>query len=202
MNKERWQKLMQALGLPPSLDCFKELYSAYSEKHRYYHTTKHIDAMLRHLDTFAHLAERRDEVELAIWFHDAIYKPFSSSNEVDSADWAKEFLLANDYDKDGIQRVHDLIMATLHNGEVSNRDQKLLVDIDLSILGTSAEVYDQFERHVRQEYKLVPSFVYHKKRKQILQSFLARVSIYNLDEFSNQYEQTARENIQRAINNL
>lgn len=193
---------MQAMGLPPSLDCFNALYSAYSEKHRYYHTTEHIDAMLKHLDTFAHLAENRDEVELAIWFHDAIYKPFSSSNEADSADWAKEFLLANDYDKDGIQRVHDLIMATLHNGEVSNRDQKLLVDIDLSILGTPAEVYDQFEQNVRQEYKLVPSFVYRKKRAQILQSFLAKDSIYNLDEFRDQYEQPARENIRRAIDDL
>ena len=199
MNKDGWEALMSALEFKTSYDCYDALYAAYSEKHRYYHTVKHIDAMLRHYDAVKDLAERPAELELAIWFHDAIYKPFSKSNELDSAEWAKEFTLTNGYDLDGAERVHRLIMATLHNREVNEKDQKLIVDIDLTVLGASPEVYEEFEQSVRKEYKYVPSFIYRKKRKELLESFLNNASIYNLEYFKNKYEKVARDNISRAI---
>ncbi|VUD46208.1 hypothetical protein TDB9533_00777 [Thalassocella blandensis] len=190
---------MSALEFKASSDCYDALFAAYSEKHRFYHTAKHIEAMLKHFDAVKDLAERPAELELAIWFHDAIYKPFSKSNEYDSATWAKEFSLSNNYDLDGAERVHRLIMATLHNGGVDNKDQKLIVDIDLTILGASPEIYEEFEQNVRKEYRFVPAFVYRKKRKELLESFLNSASIYNLEYFKNKYENTARDNISRAI---
>lgn len=195
MNTNRWEALMSALGFKASFDCYEALYAAYSEKHRFYHTVKHIEAMLRHYDVVKDLAERPAEVELAIWFHDAIYKPFSKSNELDSAEWAKEFSLSNGYDLEGAERVHSLIMATLHNGAVQDKDQQLIVDIDLTILGASPEVYDEFERNVRKEYKMVPTFIYRKKRKELLKSFLNNTSIYSLDYFKEKYENVARHNM-------
>jgi predicted metal-dependent HD superfamily phosphohydrolase len=202
MNKDRWEALMSALKFKASFDCYDALYAAYSEKHRFYHTVKHIEAMLRHYDTVKDLTERPAELELAIWFHDAIYKAFSKNNELHSADWAKEFSLSNSYDPDSAERVHSLIMATMHNVEVQDNDQKLIVDIDLTILGSSPEVYDEFERNVRKEYKMVPSFIYRKKRKELLKSFLNNVSIYSLDYFKDKYENVARHNINRAIEML
>lgn len=193
---------MCSINLPPSHECFESLCNAYSEKHRFYHTTKHIDAMLRHFDVTAELADKPQELELAIWFHDAIYKPLSSTNELDSANWATEFLTANHYNPDGIERIHRLIMATLHNVAVDQNDAKLLVDIDLSILGAPADIYDEFEQNIRKEYKLVPSLIYRRKRKELLESFLQKDSIYNLDYFKNHYEKAARTNIQRAIERL
>ena len=202
MNLDRWKALMNALGFEPSIDCYDSLCAAYTEKLRFYHTDKHIDAMLEHLDAVAHLAVRPAELELAIWFHDAIYKAFSKTNELDSAVWAKEFALSNGYDQEGADRVYDLIMATLHNGEVKDDDQKLIVDIDLTILGAPKNVYDDFERNVRREYKRVPSFIYRRKRKELLKSFLNNNSIYHLDFFKDKYETVARNNINRAIENL
>ena len=190
---------MRALGFKSSFDSYNTLVISYSERHRFYHTTKHIDAMLGHLDATAHLAERPAELELAIWFHDAIYKVFSKSNELDSAMWANEFVLSNGYDQKGAERLYRLIMATLHNGEVSDNDQKLIVDIDLAILGAPFEVYDEYERNVRREYKMVPSFIYRKKRKELLKSFLNNTNIYSLDYFQRKYEKSARSNIKRAI---
>ena len=193
---------MSALEFKASFDCYDTLYAAYSETHRFYHTVKHIQAMLGHYDVVKDLAERPGELELAIWFNDAIYKVFSKSNELDSAEWAKEFSLSNGYDLEGAERVHGLIMATLHNGMVQDKDQKLIVDIDLTILGASPEVYDEFERNVRKEYKMVPTFIYRKKRKELLKSFLNNASIYNLDYFKEKYESVARHNIKRAIEML
>ena len=204
MNKNRWESLMNALELSASPDCYDALYAAYSEQHRFYHTVNHIEAMLWHYDAVKDLAERPSELELAIWFHDAIYKPLSKSNELDSAEWAKEFLLSNGFDQEGAGRVFGLIMATLHNGEDKNKvkDQKLIVDIDLTILGASPEVYEEFERNVRKEYKMVPWFIYRRKRKELLKSFLNSASIYSLDHFKDKYENVARKNIGRAIKML
>ena len=65
MNKDRWEALMRALEFNASFDCYDALYAAYSEKHRSYHTVKHIEAMLAHFDAVKDLAERPAELELA-----------------------------------------------------------------------------------------------------------------------------------------
>jgi len=193
---------MKNMSLPESLTCFDDLCAAYGEKYRYYHTSEHISAMLRHFDDAAELAHYPYEVELAIWFHDAIYKPFSSRNELNSARWAKTFLLELGYDSAGAKRVYRLIMATCHQGNVVVHDEQLIVDIDLSILGAPKPVYDAFEHNVHQEYRLIPGFIYRKKRKAILKSFLSRNHIYHLNYFQDKFEQVARENIQSALQKL
>ncbi|TQV72897.1 hypothetical protein FLL45_15640 [Aliikangiella marina] len=199
LTEKRWRDLTEALNLSPCPDCFKAIQKAYSEGHRFYHTDQHINAMLKHLDATKSLAENPYELELAIWFHDAIYKPFSSTNELDSANWAKAFLNKENYIDAGIDRIYRLIMVTQHHGNAESNDESLMVDIDLTILGTSEEVYDEFEKNVRKEYKLVPWFVYKKKRKEILESFMSMPSVYRLDYFKSRYEDQARRNIARAI---
>ncbi len=199
MNKERWAALMEAMGLPPSLACYQALIDAYSQPHRHYHTTRHISAMLRHFDQARDLLKHPEDVEVAIWFHDAVYKPFSSKNELDSALWAESFLSQAGYHPDGIKRIYKLIMATLHNEEEKSGDERLMVDIDLTILGARPTVYDEFEKNVRREYRLVPSFIYRRQRKQILRMFLDMEAIYGSAFFRELYEQSARENVERAI---
>ncbi len=198
---------MSALGFEASLSCYETLHAAYSEKHRFYHSIKHIEAMLRQLDAAKDLAEKPAELELAIYFHDAIYKIFSKSNERDSALWAQDFALSQGYSREGAERVYSLIMATAHDvtaqdGKLHDNDQKIIVDIDLSILGSSPEEYDKYERFIRKEYEAVPLSTYREKRKELLESFLERSSIYNLDAFQNKYESAARANISRAITRL
>lgn len=93
-------------------------------------------------------------------------------------------------------------MATLHNIIPTDNDEKLIVDIDLSILGRSPETYNQFESWIRKEYKLVPTLIYRKKRKEILTNFLERDRIYSHDYFYVKLENNARANITNAIQNL
>src|SRR5882757_8124908 len=91
MNIERWQELLIGLGVAPESETFSQLRSAYAQKHRAYHTSRHIDESLSLLDELKHLAEHPSEVECALWFHDAIYEPMSKLNEERSANWAAEF---------------------------------------------------------------------------------------------------------------
>lgn len=202
MNKDRWKELMQSLGFSNDIETYQALYRAYSEKHRHYHTINHITDCLAKLDSARYLASEVAEVEIAIWFHDAVYKPLSSSNERNSADWAKSFLLKQGADNKRVERVHQLIMATLHNAPASSKDAMLLVDIDLYILGAEKEAYQQFEKDVRKEYKWVPYFLYRKRRSEILDSFLKRERIFSNEYFYEYYEQTARMNLKTAVSML
>lgn len=197
-----WLDLMERLGFAPNLDTYNELITHYEQPHRSYHNTHHLMAVLRHLREVNHLADDVNALELALWFHDAIYRVFSSSNELDSANWAKRFLIQNHAEPEFVNRVHSLVMATLHSSKPEGNDASLIVDIDLAILGCKSDLYDQFETWIRQEYKWIPGFIYRRNRRALLNSFLSRARIFNHDYFYERYESQARENLQKAIEKL
>lgn len=202
MNLERWQGLMRRLSLDSNSHTYGELYDAYSEKHRHYHTVQHIDHCLGLIDEYRELAPNPDEVELALWFHDAIYKPTSNDNEALSAAWAEKFLVANKVHRASIDRVIGLIMATVHETPAEERNAQLLVDIDLSILGAGVETYNDFEANVRREYRWVPGPIYRRERRKILQSFVDREYIYAIEALRDRFESQARVNLASAIRRL
>ena len=202
MNSERWYALMNTLGFDENHMELHHLSEKHAEAHRRYHTGAHVEACLGHMDSVASLLERLVEMEVAFWFHDAIYEPFSATNEQDSADWAREFLEEDGADAAMIQRVYDLIMTTCHTASDLEGDAAYMVDIDLSILGADEAIYDEYEQAIRFEYKKVPKFLYRRKRKQILKSFLDRDALYTTEHFSALWEVSARENLARAIQSL
>jgi len=197
-----WNALMDEFGFLSSEKTYGALIKAYSEKHRAYHTLEHIEACLQHLDVVKEQADKPREIALALWFHDAVYKPFSGTNEEDSADWAKEFLFAVGADTDIVSRVYDLIILTKEHVAPETNDAKIMLDIDLSILGTQPHIYVHFEKDIRSEYKRVPSFIFKKKRKEILRRFLEKPKIYKTPYFYERLETQARENLKTAIANL
>jgi predicted metal-dependent HD superfamily phosphohydrolase len=140
-------------------------------------------------------------LELAIWFHDAIYAPLKGNNEAASADLATARLAALGAEEDLQKKVHRLILVTLHDREPNDPDETLLLDIDLSILGGERERFEVYESAIRQEYRLVPGPLYRRKRKAILQSFLARPVLYHTAPFRKS-EARARENLEWAISRL
>jgi predicted metal-dependent HD superfamily phosphohydrolase len=160
MNIERWEALLGELGVAPETDTFSRLQAAYAQKHRAYHTSRHIDECLSLLDEIKHLAQRSAEVECA----------------------------------------H--IMATQHVALPVDDDSRLVVDIDLAILGATPSRYEEFERDVRTEYRWVPGIVYRPKRAAILQSFLDRPRIYHWEPVFERLERKARTNLSGAVRTL
>lgn len=193
---------MSSFGVANHLEMFERVVKAYGEPHRHYHTTAHISACLSEFDSVRSRAQSGPEVEAALWFHDVIYNTRASDNELQSAEMASRFLASSGVSSSSCDRVYSHILATAHKGKPVDDDAHLVVDIDLSILGQDELVYDQFERSVREEYKWVPSFLYRRKRIEILRSFLARESIYNTEPFRQRYESAARSNLERAIRAL
>lgn len=190
---------MAALGIPAEIETFRAIDAAYSEKHRHYHTGEHIEHCLREFDSSTTLAREPAEVELALWFHDAIYDPHKSDNEDRSSDWACTLLQKHNVDAARVDRVRSHILATRHAAPATTRDSQLLVDIDLSILGADERAYAAFEVSVRREYRWVPSMLFRRKRAEILESFLGRPQIYMTGPFHQRYEACARRNLAQAI---
>jgi len=199
MNLSRWQALMQAWGFAANEKALRALQTAYSETCRHYHSAEHIEACLHQLDVHATHAEHPREVELALWFHDAVYHPLSSGNEEKSAAWAAHFLEENGALPEERERVRSLILVTAHDAPACTPDEALLLDLDLSILGADATTYDAYEAAIRREYHLVPMPLYRRKRAEVLKGFLNRNPLYLTPSFRAQLEAQARINLARAI---
>lgn len=193
-------KGLGAASADPAL--FHELLCRYSEKHRSYHTLQHLDECFAWLPLTSSFAERPHEIELALWFHDAIYDVKRQDNEQKSAEWAKAAALRSGLPTSAAERVYELVMVTRHSAVPEGTDAKILVDIDLSILGAAPERFDEYERQVREEYAWVPGLLFRRTRRKILEEFIARPQIFNTDHFFNSHEARARSNLQRSLEKL
>ncbi|WP_405119836.1 N-methyl-D-aspartate receptor NMDAR2C subunit [Pseudomonas leptonychotis] len=197
--EKSWAQVWANLGLKQQPDLFEALLAAYNEPQRHYHSQQHLSECLAHFDQARHLAEHPGEVEIALWFHDAIYDVRGKSNERLSADWAVRALLTSNASEATQRRVEQLIMATKHDVTPTRSDEQLLVDIDLSILGATPERFAEYDRQVRAEYSWVPGFVYNMKRRSVLKSFLARPNIYSTSYFRERNETQARINLMATV---
>jgi predicted metal-dependent HD superfamily phosphohydrolase len=198
----RWLQTWRALGAadsPALRELHAEVVHRYAEPHRHYHTLQHLDECLSHLDELREEAEHPAEIELALWFHDAIYDVKAKDNEEGSADWARSCAVAAGIAADVAARVHALILTTKHDARPERTDARIMVDADLAILGAKPARFDEYEQQVRAEYGWVPGFVFRRERRKILEGFLARPTIFNTARFIERYEKRARENLSRSI---
>lgn len=180
---------------------WEEVVRRYGEKGRHCHTLEHIRDCLKLLDDWRGLAERPEEVELALWFHDAVYVPWKWTNEARSAALAGRRLAALGVPSEGRERIAAYICATRKH-EPAGGDLGLLLDLDLSILGAQVERFDRYEEQIRKEYAFVPGPLYRRKRRALLEKLLARPSLFNHEPIRDALEGRARENLRRRISQL
>ncbi|HEX6270769.1 MAG TPA: hypothetical protein VFZ43_11065 [Anaerolineales bacterium] len=198
--KDRWDAIwrkLRAHTMPH--DVFEELISAYSSPNRFYHNLTHIEDCLSLFEQAKFLAAHPEELELAIWFHDAVYDTRKSDNEQKSAKWAEAVISQAGLTKEIAERVSHSILATRHNMEVTDSDAQVLVDVDLSILGREPHIFWRYEKNIRKEYAWVPEDLFRQKRIEVLRGLLGRRSIYYHEEYREQYESRARVNVEQAI---
>ncbi len=194
-----WLRAWRGVGVAGNGEgLFHSLIARYRESHRKYHTLQHLTECLAAFEEVRHLALHPAEVEAALWFHDAVYAARRTDNEERCASWAKTELVAAGAPHDVSERVSSLVLATKHDAMPATPDEQVLVDIDLAILGAPEARFAEYERQVREEYSFVPGFLFRRKRRTILQSFLDRPRIYSTVHFNTALEQSARENLLRA----
>ncbi len=200
--RSSWQEAWTALYADPPAGLRERLIACYSEPHRRYHTVQHLGECLQHVQPALALAEHPGEVAVALWFHDAIYALRRQDNELKSARFAHQELLAAGVSVPSAERVYALVMATRHSALPETQDERLLVDVDLSILGAEPRRFDEYEAQVGEEYAWVPRWWFRRKRLEVLREFLARAPIYGSAYFRDRLEPQARLNLQRSIMQL
>ena len=169
---------------------------------RAYHTLQHLRECFAQLAPVESCAEHLAEVELALWFHDALYDTRAQDNEERSADWARQALAQAGVPAEVGARVRALVLATRHAALPEVGDAQLLVDVDLSILGAAPVRFDEYERQIRQEYAWVPDAAFRQARANVLRGFLARPRIFGTPWFANRLEAPARANLARSLHAL
>lgn len=203
----RWRVLTARLGADGNIAdaVLGELLSAYGEPGRHYHTLEHLAALFALLDAHGGEIADRNAMELAIFFHDAVYDPARSDNEAASAALAGQRLSALSLPVDLIPKVEQYVLATRHGAHEpteGDADLALLLDLDLSILAAEPSAYADYARAIRREYAHVSDEAYRAGRRRVLAAFLARPRIYRTDHLHQIWDAKARSNIASEIAQL
>lgn len=225
---QQWQSLVRELA--KAMDAKSEvpgtfvdewwslLFALYQQQHRYYHTLRHIEHLLRVFVKYSHCIANSEEMTssilLAIWFHDVVYDATSNANERLSMRVFQVFVLHFErvfgavFNKQVSERVLRLIEATIKHElkEVENENEddamRWFLDFDLAILAQPQAVYEEYAANIRKEYSHILSPQFEQRRCEVLKRFLARSKLYFTHEFQQNYEDVARQNIAIEIQKL
>ena len=179
----------------------------YNETQRAYHSLQHIQQLFSQFEQINHHLNEPHLIALALYYHDIIYDPRRSDNELKSAEYAIEALRCS-LSEDQCQSIYALIMMTAthqidtlaHEDKIS--DTAYLLDMDLSILGAPWSEYQVYAQAVRQEYVHVAKENYRVGRIAVLEKLLAHSSLYLTAYYHKRLEEQARKNIKREISFL
>ncbi len=178
----------------------QELIRRYADVRRVYHGPEHLLAVLAHIDELA--AEAADPliVQLAAWFHDAVYDVRRDDNEERSAELARTVLPAYDFVPAVVDEVARLVLATRdHVVAEGDGDGEVLCDADLAILASTPAEYDDYVGQVRAEYRHVAEPTFRAARAAILQALLDRPTIFATTAGQKRWESAARANLSREL---
>src|SRR6059036_2291770 len=149
----RWLALWRTAGVAEApAEWYERLTTAYAEPHRHYHNQQHIAECLAEFDQARHLAGQPAAVELALWFHDAVYDSKAGDNEEQSAALLKRCAAEGRMAGSVSETAARLVMATKNHAVDADSDAALMVDVDLSILGQTEERFSEYEQQIRHEY--------------------------------------------------
>ncbi len=182
-------------------DIVHDLFERYAESERFYHTLEHIDYCLEVFDQVSHYCDNPDSVELAIWFHDAVYDFPIDDNERLSAEYFMD-VTRGKLPEDFRKIVFDQVIVTDHRSAPVNRDQKILIDIDLSSFGRPWERFLSDGVNVRREMSYLSDEVFYGRQIAFMKSLLDREQFYATPWFQDNYENTARQNLSRYLDSL
>ncbi len=205
-RRERFEALWRRNLIEDAADegssVYQRLEDAYNEPHRHYHSMQHIDHCIEMLDDCRALLRQPDLVELAIWFHDAIFVPGNADNEARSAVLYQE-LAQNAHPDEYRKRIPRMIMATLHDGNaLEDDDTHYLVDIDLSSFGLPWEDFLRDSLNLRRENQKTEDEDYYRGQFGFQRALLAREQFFRTEFFRQRFESRARDNLARYFEHL
>lgn len=191
----RWENIM------PGHDAlFLDLLDRWGEEHRKYHGRTHLLAVLEALDLLAEPADPPRTVQLAAWFHDAVYRGSAGQDEEDSARLAEERLAHAGLPAADIEEVARLVRLTSdHRPDPGDDDGALLCDADLSVLGGEPEPYARYVAAVRQDYAHIGDADFAAGRAAVVRHLLKLDPLFHSERARELWLEAARRNLQGEL---
>ncbi|XP_065093048.1 uncharacterized protein LOC135713745 [Ochlerotatus camptorhynchus] len=195
-----WQNITTALEVPSEVadKWLAKLKQQYSLPNRHYHNE---EQMLRR--KVEHLSGSSVCLQLALLFQ---YYNFDAGKDCvqENCDALKEFLAEAKIDNKALENntLRLLGDVSVESSDLPDDDVSYFQDLDLLILGYSAEDYKLYTEQLRKEYPSKETSSYAKMRLKILQTFNRIPFIYATKEFGDKFEKTARDNIGKEIKEL
>lgn len=182
-------------------DLLTELEARHGEPQRHYHTWRHVLACFAARDALG--APPSAAVDLAILFHDSVYEPLAHDSEERSAALLSEKAREHGLDAVAVARALPIIAATKHgDASVEDPETAVMLDADLSILGSDAATFATYETNVRKEYSAVDDAAWTAGRERILRMFLERPVLYATARGRALWDAPARANLAASIRAL
>jgi len=134
-----------------------DLRARMAEPHRRYHGQAHVDALLAALDLDRAAFRWPEAAELAIWFHDAVYRPGATDNERRSAALLRD-ALGGLAPTEVLDVAEAMILATERHRLPPDLppgwagDVAAFLDMDMAVLGADPPGYDRYARGVADEF--------------------------------------------------
>ncbi|MES2041779.1 MAG: hypothetical protein V4495_28515 [Pseudomonadota bacterium] len=204
----QWSDLIRGLAgsARHAMEVWTLLDKHYSEPQRSFHNLSHIQSMLKHAEERRADIQNFSVVSLAIWFHDMVYDTHANNNELKSAELAGELMMRMEINPTIIMHVQQCILATARHevADFKNRaaDIPLFLDIALTILGAPKDVYQQYSRAIRNEFRWLEAPAYRAGRLKVLKRFADREQLYFHPIMAAQFDAQARANIAWEIKKL
>ena len=176
------------------------LEAAYDGPWRGYHDRRHLVEVLQHVDELISEDEEVYEVvQLAAWFHDAVYDG-TPDDERKSAELATEELTAAGAPAVLAHDVARLVLLTAaHRPDAGDRAGEVLCDADLAILAAEPERYRSYVEGVRREYSHVSEPDFAAGRAGVLRGLLAKPTLFHTPVARDRWESAARANLRAEI---
>lgn len=181
-------------------ELWQDIAKRYRDPTRAYHTLQHLQQLFTQFEKVKYELQQPSIIALALFYHDVIYDPKRTDNELKSTEYAQE-VLKSCVTAESIERVSELIMMTADHklADKTDLDAAYLLDMDLSVLGASWLEYEQYAKAVRQEYSYVSEVNYRVGRAKVLNALLEHPRLYLADYYYQRLEIQARENIAHEI---
>lgn len=183
---------------------WKAILHNYTLPSRTYHNMHHLRDIFRDLKDIEPELENPLAVGLSVFFHEIVYEPAASDNELASSELAQQFA----YDVDLSPKILKCMLSIIDHGhdvgdgpEGANPDIVYFMDLKLAVLGRDPELYGTYVQKIREEYSFLTTEDFLSSRAGVLARLL-ETRIFNTSIMSTKYEERARRNVARELEAL
>jgi len=195
-----WRRCVASPPSPDAAVVYGDLFARLQEPGRRFHNIGHIDDCLRRLEEVRPHLQDADAVEVALWFHDAVYVPGDPTNERRSA----ELFLSHGVGARPLfrRRVTALILTTRRNRTPRGNDCRFIDDIDLAGFGSPWEEFMYNGDLLRREFASQSDADYYRGLGSFLTALRRRPRLFRTDWFAKRYEAQAQRNLVRLLGDI